>query len=618
MKRLLLFFKDELHLLLLALASFATALAFLALELHVPYTVMAVLATLLAGAPVFADAVRGLFRRDLLDEKFLMSIASLGALLLGDLTEAAAVMIFYQIGEFFQRRAVARSRRSVRALMDIRPDTATVIREGKELSVDADDVAVGECVCIRTGERVPLDATVLSGHGALDTSALTGEAMPRAVREGDTVESGCVLLSGVLVCRTLRCADASAAARILELVECASENKAKEERFITKFSRVYTPCVVGLALALACIVPLFDGFAFLTYIKRALTFLVISCPCALVISVPMAFFGGIGGAASQGILFKGGHVFSPLCRVKTAVFDKTGTLTHGGVTVSEVVPAGVSAEELLSLAAFAEYGSNHPVAKCLKHAVKAPLSPPVSTEEYSGLGVIASDGVHTLAVGNRLLMQKNGIETPENVNKTSQSVLYVAKDGVFVGSIYLCDDIKEEAASALRELRRLGVSQTVMLTGDTESAARHMADVLSLDGVHAGLLPHEKYARLETLIETSGGSVMYVGDGINDAPSIARADIGVAMGGIGQDSAIEAADVVLMSDALDRLPLAIRIARRTLRIAKENIVFALGVKLAVLVLGALGFASMWLAVFADVGVAVLAILNAMRALYVPR
>jgi len=618
MKPLLRFFKDEARLLLAALAALAVALVLLALGWHLPYAVAATVATLLAGIPVLTDAVRGLVRRDLLDEKFLMSVASLGALCLGDFTEAAAVMIFYQIGEFFQRRAVARSRRSVRALMDIRPDTATVLRDGKELTVDADDVEVGECICIRTGERVPLDATVLSGHGELDTSALTGEAMPRAVKEGEALDSGCVLLSGVLVCRVLRCADASAASRILELVECASENKAKEERFITRFSRVYTPLVVTLALALAFVVPLFDGFAFLTYIKRALTFLVISCPCALVISVPMAFFGGIGGAASQGILFKGGHVFSPLCRVKTAVLDKTGTLTHGGLTVCSVEAVGVTDGELLSLAAFAEYGSNHPVAKCLKRAIAHPLPAPVSTEEHSGLGILASDGAHTVAVGNRMLMQKIGVEITKNVNKTEQSTLFVAKDDAFVGTITLADDIKEDAAPTLRELRRLGVRRTVMLTGDSEQAARRIAEAVSVDEVHAGLLPHEKYAQLEALIGASDGCVMYVGDGINDAPSIARADVGVAMGGIGQDSAIEAADIVLMSDALDRLPLAIRLARRTLRIAKENIVFALGVKLAVLVLGALGLASMWLAVFADVGVAVLAILNAMRALYVPR
>ena len=616
--RLLRWIKKETSRLLLALVCFTAAIVCAAFGFPVPHAALSVLAVLLAGADVFIDAVRGLFRRDLLDEKFLMSVASVGAMCLGDLTEAAAVMIFYQIGEYFQARAVRRSRASVRALMDIRPDTATVVRDGVELSVDADDVGIGELLVIRTGERVPLDAEIVEGDAEVDTSALTGEALPRYVTVGNTVDSGTVITSGVLRCRALRCADASAAARILELVECASENKAREERFITRFARVYTPLVTGLALILALIVPLFDGFDFVTYIRRALTFLVISCPCALVISVPMAFFGGIGGAASQGILYKGGHVFSPLSRVRTVALDKTGTLTHGRLSVAEIAPIGMDTETLLSLAAFAEHGSNHPVARCIKEAAGEVSTVPTVTEEHSGLGMVARDSTRTVAIGNVPLMEKVRVEIPENVKKDSQGVLYIALNGMFVGTIRLTDTVKEEAKDALSELVSLGVRRTVMLSGDVPSAAKAVGDAVGIGEVHAGLLPEEKYAHLEGLIAEDDGFVMYVGDGINDAPSIARADVGVAMGAIGQDSAIEAADVVIMSDALDRLPLAVRIARRTLRIAKENIVFALGVKCAVMLLGALGYAGMWLAVFADVGVAVLAILNAMRTLRAPR
>ncbi len=588
------------------------------LSCTVASAVCCVLAVLVAGLPVFMDAVRGLLRRDLLDETFLMSIACIGALALGDFVEAAAVMIFYQVGEYFQRRAVARSRASVRSLMDIRPDTATVLRDGEQLRVDADEVDIGECILVRTGERIPIDACVQQGSATLDTSALTGESMPRTVDVGDAVESGVVVLEGVLTLCTTKTADTSAAARVLQLVEDATENKAKEELFITKFARVYTPIVVALAAVLAFIVPLFDGFAFLTYMERALIFLVISCPCALVISVPMTFFGGVGGAASQGILYKGGHVFSPLSRVKTAVFDKTGTLTEGRLTIASIHPVGMTEEQLLHMAAVAEYGSNHPIARCIKDACGTSLAPPLSTEELSGLGVQVNDGTRCIAVGNAALMRKKNIKFDDKTEQISTAIVYIALDDAFAGTITFADAIKAEAPAALRALRSLGVDRTVMLSGDHHSAAHRVADRVGIDEVHAQMLPHEKYARLEDMIHACDGRVMYVGDGINDAPSIARADVGVAMGAVGQDSAIEAADVVIMSDALDKLPCAIRIARKTLRIAKENIAFALIVKVAVMILGAFGLAGMWLAVFADVGVAVLAILNAMRALRVPK
>lgn len=614
MKAVLRFLKSDAFVLVGSLTLLAAAVVLSVLEVPIAYVVCCVLAVAVAGWPVCLDAVRGLLRRDLLDEKFLMTIACIGALCLGELIEAAAVMIFYQIGEYFQRKAVARSRASVRSLMDIRPDTATVIRDGEEMRVDADDVEIGEQIVVRTGERIPIDAIVERGQAELNTSALTGESLPRHAAPSDAVESGVVVLEGVLYLRTVKTADTSAAARVLELVESATENKAKEELFITKFARVYTPIVVGLAVLLAFVVPLFDGFDFLTYIQRALIFLVISCPCALVISVPMTFFGGIGGAASRGILYKGGHLFSPLANVHTAVFDKTGTLTEGRLSVVDVSPVSLSPQELLRLAAVAEYGSNHPIAKCLKDAVKTPVTPPKTTEELSGLGIEAFDGEHRIAVGNVAMMEHKNIILEEKIKQNTGGVLLVAIDGAFAGTITLADTVKAEAAEAIRSLRLLGVRRTVMFSGDTAATAEQVGARVGIDEVHAQLLPHEKYEKLEHMMDTTPGSVLYVGDGINDAPSIARADVGVAMGCIGQDSAIEAADVVIMADSLDKLPTAVRIARKTLRIAKENIVFALTVKIAVMVLGALGLAGMWLAVFADVGVAVLAILNAMRAL----
>ncbi len=583
---------------------------------QVAYLVCCAAAILIAGFAVFSSAVQGILRRDLLDEKFLMSVACIGALILGELSEAATVMIFYRVGEYFQDRAVRKSRASVRLLMDIRPDMATVVRDGTEEQVDADGVAVGEHIVVRTGERIPIDAVILQGEADLDTSALTGESLPRHVKAGDRVESGAVVFEGVLHLCTTKTADTSAAARILDLVENATENKAKEERFITKFARVYTPIVVGLALILGVIVPLFDGFDFRTYIHRALIFLVISCPCALVISVPMTFFGGIGGAASKGILYKGGHVFSPLCHVHTVVFDKTGTLTEGRLRIASVWSVTLSQEELLRLAASAEYGSNHPIAKCLREAAGQALTPPKSSKEISGMGVEVFDGTHHIAVGNVALMEKNGINVNNYFENANGVVLHVAMDGTYEGAVLLSDCVKKEASDSIRALRALGVKHTVMLSGDTKAPAEAVGLAVGIDDVRSGLMPNEKYDALEKLIADARGSVMYVGDGINDAPSIARADIGVAMGAIGQDSAIEAADVVIMADALDRLPTAIRIAGKTLRIAKENIVFALGVKVAVMLLGAFGLAGMWLAVFADVGVAIIAILNAMRALHV--
>lgn len=570
------------------------------------------LALLVAGGGVFYDAVRGLFHKKFLDEKFLMSVASIGAVCIGEYAEGVAVMIFYLVGEYFQKRAVEHSRRSIRSLMDIRPDEATVLRGGTEVRVDADDVAVGETLLLRAGERVPLDARILTGHADVDTAALTGESLPRSVAPGDILDSGSVVLDGTLTLSVLRPAEESAAARILELVENAGERKSREESFITAFARYYTPIVVLLAFLLAFIPPIFAIMPLSDSIHRALLFLVVSCPCALVISVPMAFFGGIGGAASQGILYKGGNTFSPLAHAKIFAMDKTGTLTDGSFKVTAVFPQEGSAEALLALAAAAEHGSRHPMAQCICRASKSSLSPE-HQEEIAGKGVRAVVNGATVLVGNKKLLTESGIDHPALSVPVGAGVLFVARNGAYMGRIEVSDTVKAEAKGAIAALRSLGVERTVMLSGDKTENAKRVGDALGIDEVNAELLPTQKYEHLELLLQ-SGKGVAYVGDGINDAPSLARADVGIAMGGIGSDSAIEAADVVIMSDALDRLPVAVSIAKKTLAISKENIVFALGVKLAILVLGALGLVGMWWAVFADVGVAVLAILNSLRML----
>lgn len=571
-------------------------------------------ALLVSGFSVFFDAARGIIRGDFLDEKFLMSIASVGAVIIGDMTEGVAVMLFFLVGEYFEHKAVARSRRSIRSLMDIRPDEATVITENGEETVDAEDVAIGSQIVVRAGERVPIDSVIISGSADVDTSALTGESIPRAVSVGDSIESGSVVVGGVLTCRTVRLAEESAASRILELVENATERKSREENFITVFSRFYTPIVVGLALVMAIFPPLFsESIGFTESVYRALTFLVISCPCALVISVPMAFFGGIGGAASKGILFKGGNTFSTLAKADSFVFDKTGTLTTGSFSVAKIEALKVSEEELIFYAASAEYGSNHPISECIKALCKNPKKPE-KYREIPGKGIVATVDGHIVLVGCGKLMSENGITVPVS-NFSDFSTVCVGLDSEFVGYICISDAVKPEARGAIEILSSLGISRTVMLSGDRQNRALDVARHLAITEVHAELLPEDKYTALEKIIAESNRAV-FVGDGINDAPSLARADVGIAMGAIGTDAAIEAADVVIMSDSLDRLPTAVKISRKTMRIAKENIFFAIGVKLAVLVLSALGIANMWLAVFADVGVAVIAILNAMRTLKV--
>ncbi len=577
-------------------------LAYVALGLYIG-------ALAVSGISVFIDAVKGILRLDFLDEKFLMTIASVGAFIIGEMEEGVAVMLFFLVGEWFEHISVRRSRNSIRSLMEIRPDTATVLRDGVECEEDAEDVEVGETVIIRSGQRVPIDAEIIDGYTDIDTSALTGESVPRGVGPGDTVSSGTVVVGGVIYCRTLRPADESAAARVLELVENATENKSREESFITSFSRIYTPTVILLAIAMAIIPSVFGWLTLTDAVYRALSFLVISCPCALVISVPMAFFGGIGAAASEGILYKGGNTFSPISRARVFAFDKTGTLTKGELTVNRAVAYGLSEEELLNLAASAEYASDHPVALCLRRAASE-IYPAADLKEIPGKGVAATVGGAEICVGNLTLMSDMGI----NVTSPSEiTAVYVARDGCLVGYLTFSDTVKPEARRAIDELKALGAERTYIISGDNKAKALAVGDELGIDEVYAELLPEDKYSRLEALIEKDLGTV-YVGDGINDSPCLARADVGIAMGAVGTDSAIEAADVVIMSDELTRIPTAIRIARKTLRIAKENIAFAIGIKLAVMALVSIGIGGglMWMAVFADVGVAVLAILNSMR------
>ena len=589
------------------------ALAFISELLSGEYIALAlfILSWLFAGTPVLIGAVRGILRRDLLDEKFLMCIASIGAFIIGEWSEGVAVILFFLVGEAFEHRAVRRSRNSIRALMNICPDEACVLIDDREEIVDAEDVAVGSTIIIRPGERVPIDCEIISGSADVDTSSVTGESVPRSVSPSDHLDSGVVVINGLLTCKTLREAGDSAAARILMLVENANEAKSKEESFITKFSHFYTPAVVISAILLVIILSA-SGIATLeNAIYRALMFLVISCPCALVISVPMAFFGGIGGAASAGILYKGGNVFSAIARADSFAFDKTGTVTTGKFAISDIKAHGIEKERLILLCASAECGSNHPIALSVRALVKDPPAPE-SLEEIAGEGVVAIVLGERVAVGNSALMRRLGITVPDR----SASSIWVSVNGALSGEIIISDDIKSEAACAMSELSSIGAKRLLMLSGDRRESAERVAKSVGISEVYSELSPENKFDKLGEVISSSRKTV-YVGDGINDAPSLALADVGVAMGGIGQDSAIEAADVVIMSDDLRKLPEAVLIARKTVGIAKANIVFALGVKLLILILGAFNIANMWLAVFADVGVAVLAIINSMRALKSP-
>ena len=570
----------------------------------------------LIGWDVLWRAVRNIAHGEIFDENFLMSLATVGALCVGEYPEAVFVMLFYQVGELFQSYAVDQSRKSIASLMDIRPDYANLEVDGQIQQTDPEDVAVGDIILVKPGERIPLDGDVVEGTSTLDTAALTGESLPRSVGPGESVVSGCVNLSGLLRVKVTKPFEESTVAKILDLVENASAKKAKAENFITKFARYYTPAVVLAAVVLAVLPPLALGWAWTDAILRALNFLVVSCPCALVISVPLSFFGGIGGASRQGILVKGGSYLEVLARAETVVFDKTGTLTKGVFQVTAVHPEQGTEAELLELAALAEAYSDHPISRSLKTAYGKPLEPErVShVEELSGRGVRAVVDGKEVCAGNDKLMEEIGAAwKPCHQVGT---VVHVAVDGVYGGHIMISDQVKEDAREAIAALKGLGVKRTVMLTGDAAAVGEAVAQELGLDEVHTQLLPAGKVERVEALLtETSAkGALAFVGDGINDAPVLSRADIGIAMGGLGSDAAIEAADVVLMDDKPSKLAEAVDIARRTLGIVRQNIIFALGVKALVLILSAMGKATMWAAVFADVGVSVIAILNAMRAL----
>jgi len=575
---------------------------------------------LVIGGDVLLRAGKNILHGNVFDEHFLMSVATIGAFCLGQYPEAVAVMLFYQIGELFQSYAVENSRRSIADLMDISPDHAYVERDGLIVSVEPGELMVGDHIVIKAGDRVPVDGVVIAGSSELDTASLTGESLPRDVGIGDQVISGCINVSGVLHVRVAKPLSESTVTRILELVESAAGKKAKTEQFITRFSRYYTPVVVVAAVFLAVIPPLILAEPFPVWIERALIFLVVSCPCALVISIPLSFFGGIGGASRSGILVKGSSYLETLSKADTFVFDKTGTLTCGSFSVTEAHPIGMSERELLAFAAHAEAYSSHPIAVSLRAAYQQMVSINDLTDvsEYAGHGVTAMYLGRRIAVGNAGLMQKLGIDTGDVYSEGP--VIHVAVDGRYAGWIMIADTVKPNAVQAIAELKKLGIRRVVMLTGDSQRAAASIARELGIDEYYAGLLPQDKVSVMERILakQRAGSSVAFVGDGINDAPVLTRADLGIAMGSLGSDAVIEAADIVLMDDDPLKIISAIGISRRTMHIVFQNIVFALGIKIFVLILAAVGVANMWEAVFADVGVAFIAILNAMRALKIRR
>ena len=587
---------------------------------------------LIAGHDVLLKAWRNIRRGEAFDESFLMAVATIGAFAMiffpetePHMAEGAAVMLFYQVGELFQSYAVGKSRKSIAAMMDIAPDYANIERDGAIVEVDPDEVQVGDIIVVKPGERVPIDGVVVDGTSQLDTAALTGESVPRHIEVGGEVISGCINMTGVLRIRTTKLFGTSTVSRILELVENASEKKARTENFITRFARVYTPIVTLAAVAIAVVPPLLGMGAWAGWILRGLTFLVVSCPCALVISVPLSFFGGIGGASRLGILVKGSNCLEALAQVDTVVFDKTGTLTSGTFGVVGVHPAdAIDSDQLLAMAAHAEAFSDHPIALSVKKAYldEAPADSgcvidPARIEdaaEESGHGVKATVDGHAVLVGNDKLMSAHGISCPDC--ELTGTILHVAIDGSYAGHIVIADTVKDDAAQAIADLHAAGVERCIMLTGDREEVARSVASDLGLDEYHAQLLPGDKVEQVERILDSARGNLAFVGDGINDAPVLTRADVGIAMGAMGSDAAIEAADIVLMDDKPSNIARAIRVARKTMRIVHQNIVFAIGVKLLILALAAVGIANMWLAVFGDVGVAVIAILNAMRAMNV--
>ncbi len=576
-----------------------------------------VISYIIVGFEIIRKALRNITRGKVFDENFLMTVATIGAFGIGEYPEAVAVMLFYQVGELFQSYAVDKSRKSISSLMDIRPDFANV--EGKVEKVDPDDVEIGDIIIIKPGEKVPLDGVILEGKSSLDTKALTGESLPKDVTEGEEILSGCINLNGVLRVEVTKEYGQSTVSKILDLVENASSKKSKSENFITKFARYYTPIVVIIALFLALVPPLvIDGAIFSDWIYRALSFLVVSCPCALVISIPLSFFGGIGGASKMGILIKGSNYLEAISKAEIVVFDKTGTLTEGNFEVQKIMPVNITEEELLKTVAYAENYSNHPISLSVKNAYSRKINEVdiQSTQELSGMGIVAKIWDRDIIVGNEKLMKEKEIE----FLKTDDvgTVLYVAIDNKYVGYILIADKIKDDAKKAIEELKKNNVKETVMLTGDKKSVGEDVAQKLGLDKVYTELLPDGKVKKVEKLLKekSENGKLVFVGDGINDAPVLALADIGVAMGGLGSDAAIEAADVVIMTDEPSKIVNTIKLSKKTMRIVKENIVFAIFVKVLILMLSAIGLSTMWEAVFADVGVSVIAIINALRVLRV--
>ena len=578
-----------------------------------------IISYIIVGGDVVKRAVKNIFKGQVFDENFLMSIATIGAFFIGEYPEGVAVMLFYQVGELFQSYAVGKSRKSIASLMDIRPDYANVKKGDELVKVDPDEVQIGDIIVIKAGEKIPLDGKVIEGSSMIDTSALTGESVPREVEVGSDILSGCININGVITAEVTKEFGESTVSKILDLVENASSKKSNSEQFITKFARYYTPVVVIIAVFLAIIPPLvIDGATFSDWIYRALAFLVVSCPCALVISIPLSFFGGIGGASKKGILVKGSNYLEALAQTEIVVFDKTGTLTKGVFNVQEIHPEGVSKEELLELTAYVESYSNHPISLSLKRAYGKEIDNGriSDVEEISGHGVIATvDGKKVMA-GNIKLMKM--MDIPYFKGELIGTAVHVAVNNKYIGYILIADEVKEDSAQAIKELKAANIKQTVMLTGDNKSVGSKVAKELGLDKVYAELLPADKVEKLEELFsqKSTKGKLAFVGDGINDAPVLARADIGIAMGGLGSDAAIEAADIVIMTDEPSKIATAMKISKKTLKIAHQNIVFAIGIKIIVLILSAFGITTMWAAIFADVGVTIIAVLNAFRALNV--
>ena len=578
-----------------------------------------IISYIIVGGDVVKRAVKDILKGQVFDENFLMSIATIGAFFIGEYPEGVAVMLFYQVGELFQSYAVGKSRKSIASLMDIRPDYANVKKGDELVKVDPDEVQIGDIIVIKAGEKIPLDGKVIEGSSMIDTSALTGESVPREVEVGSDILSGCININGVITAEVTKEFGESTVSKILDLVENASSKKSNSEQFITKFARYYTPVVVIIAVFLAIIPPLvIDGATFSDWIYRALAFLVVSCPCALVISIPLSFFGGIGGASKKGVLVKGSNYLEALAETEIVVFDKTGTLTKGVFNVQEIHPEGVSKEELLELTAHAESYSNHPISLSLKRAYSKEIDNGriSDVEEISGHGVIATvDGKKVMA-GNIKLMKM--MDIPYFKGEPIGTIVHVAVNNKYIGYIVIADEVKEDSAQAIKELKAANIKQTVMLTGDNKSIGSKVAKELGLDKVYAELLPADKVEKLEELFsqKSKKGKLAFVGDGINDAPVLARADIGIAMGGLGSDAAIEAADVVIMTDEPSKIATTMKISKKTLKIAHQNIVFAIGIKIIVLILSAFGITTMWAAIFADVGVTIIAVLNAFRALNV--